>query len=137
MFQTMRVRLVLSYAGIALLVTVSLGAVLLVRLRSYYASMEQDYLFSNASAIGSLAAPMLLKPGSASPSCAPSPRPTAAFYPTARIDPQPPQPVGVAADRCVRSGLECRRGPGRWRTGVRGRARLRSMGAAREPMALC
>lgn len=61
MFRTIRVRLVLSYAGIAFLVTLALGAVLLVRLRSYYASMEQDYLFSNARAIGSLAAPMLLK----------------------------------------------------------------------------
>ncbi len=61
MFRLIRVRLMLSYAGIALLVTLSLGTVLLVRLRAYYASMEVDYLDSNAKAIGSLAAPMLIQ----------------------------------------------------------------------------
>ncbi len=61
MFRMMRVRLALSYAGIALLVTISLGAVLLALLRSYYARMELDYLYSNAKAFSSLAAPMLMK----------------------------------------------------------------------------
>lgn len=60
MFRTIRVRLMLSYAGIALLVTLSLGAVLLFRLRNYYSGMEIDYLKSNAQAIGGLAAPMLV-----------------------------------------------------------------------------
>jgi signal transduction histidine kinase len=61
MFRLIRVRLALSYAGIALLVTLSLGAVLLVRLRAYYAGMERDYLNSNAKAMSVLAAPMLMK----------------------------------------------------------------------------
>jgi signal transduction histidine kinase len=60
MVRLIRVRLALSYAGIALLVTISLGAVLLVRLHAYYAGMEQDYLFSNAKAISGMAAPMLI-----------------------------------------------------------------------------
>jgi signal transduction histidine kinase len=61
MLRTIRVRLVLSYAGIALLVTLSLGAVLLARLRAYYASMEEEYLNSNAKAISALAAPLLIQ----------------------------------------------------------------------------
>lgn len=61
MFHTVRVRLALSYAGIALLVTLSLGAVLLVRLRAYTARMERETLYSNARAISALAAPMLVK----------------------------------------------------------------------------
>jgi signal transduction histidine kinase len=55
MFRLIRVRLALSYAGIALLVTLSLGAVLLLRLHSYYADMEMTYLENNARAISSLA----------------------------------------------------------------------------------
>src|SRR5690242_3353729 len=60
MFRLIRFRLALSYAGIALLVTLSLGAVLLVRLRAYYGSMEQDYLNSNAKAFSAMAAPVLM-----------------------------------------------------------------------------
>ncbi len=61
MFHTVRVRLALSYAGIALLVTLSLGAVLLVRLRAYTARMERETLYSNARAISALASPMLVQ----------------------------------------------------------------------------
>lgn len=59
MFRLIRVRLALTYAGIALLVTLSLGAVLLVRLNTFYANMELDYLYSNARAMSALASPML------------------------------------------------------------------------------
>ncbi len=61
MFRLIRVRLALSYAGIALLVTLALGTVLLVRLRAYYAGMELDYLNSNAKAISAMAMPLLEK----------------------------------------------------------------------------
>jgi signal transduction histidine kinase len=60
MLRTLRVRMMLSYAGIALLVTLSLGAVLLFRLRAYYAGMERDYLNSNAKAISVLAVPVMV-----------------------------------------------------------------------------
>lgn len=59
MFRMIRVRLALTYAGIALLVTLSLGAVLLIRLRAYYSGMELDYLSSNAKAISVMAVPLL------------------------------------------------------------------------------
>jgi signal transduction histidine kinase len=62
MLRLIRVRLALSYAGIALLVTLSLGAVLLLRLRAYYGGMELDYLHNNARAIGGLAVPLLTDP---------------------------------------------------------------------------
>jgi len=57
---SIRWRLPLSYAAIALLAALSLGAVLLLTLRSYYTQREVDYLTRNATAIsasiGSLAA---------------------------------------------------------------------------------
>ena len=57
---SIRWRLPLSHAGIALLAALSLGAVLLLTLRSYYTQRELDYLTRNATAIsasiGSLAA---------------------------------------------------------------------------------
>jgi len=47
----MRWRLALSYAAIALLTALALGAVLLISLRGYYAQHEQNYLLGNARAI--------------------------------------------------------------------------------------
>jgi signal transduction histidine kinase len=49
---SIRWRLPLSYAAIALLATLALGAVLLLTLRGYYLRVERDYLQSNAQAIG-------------------------------------------------------------------------------------
>jgi signal transduction histidine kinase len=49
---SIRWRLPLSYAAIALLATLALGAVLLLILQGYYLRVERDYLQSNAQAIG-------------------------------------------------------------------------------------
>ena len=49
---SIRWRLPLSYAAIALLATLALGSVLLLALRGYYLRVERDYLRSNAQAIG-------------------------------------------------------------------------------------
>jgi len=51
MTQSIRWRLALSFAAIALLAALSLGAVLLTILRDYYTQREESYLFSNAVAI--------------------------------------------------------------------------------------
>ena len=51
MTQSIRWRLTLSFAAIALLAALSLGAVLLMILRDYYTQQEKSYLFSNAVAI--------------------------------------------------------------------------------------
>jgi signal transduction histidine kinase len=51
---SIRWRLPLSYAAIALLATLSLGAVLLTTLRNYYLQRELDYLMDNARAIGAV-----------------------------------------------------------------------------------
>jgi signal transduction histidine kinase len=51
MRDSIRWRLPLSYAAIALLAALALGAVLLVTLRSYYLRVEWEYLQSNAQAI--------------------------------------------------------------------------------------
>lgn len=48
MFNSIRWRLPLSYAAIALLAALSLGAVLLTTLRSYYSQQELSYLTGNA-----------------------------------------------------------------------------------------
>ena len=48
---SIRWRLPASYGVIALLAALSLGSVMLLVLRSYYASQEQDYLFGNALAL--------------------------------------------------------------------------------------
>jgi signal transduction histidine kinase len=50
--QSIRWRLALSYAAIALLAALVLGAVLLTILQSYYSQRELDYLRGNAKAIG-------------------------------------------------------------------------------------
>ena len=51
MRRSIRWELPLSYAAIALLATLALGAVLLLILRGYYLRVERDYLQSNAQAI--------------------------------------------------------------------------------------
>jgi signal transduction histidine kinase len=50
--RSIRWRLPLSYAAIALLTAFSLGTVLLTTLRNYYSQRELDYLTDNAQAIG-------------------------------------------------------------------------------------
>lgn len=52
----MRWRLPLSYAGIALLAALALGAVLLLTVRGYYTQRELDYLTGNARAIADMMA---------------------------------------------------------------------------------
>jgi len=49
---SIRWRLPLSYAAIALLATLALGSVLLLTLRGYYLRVEREYVQSNAQAIG-------------------------------------------------------------------------------------
>ena len=49
--KSIRWRLPLSYAAIALLAALSLGSVMLLVLNSYYARQERDYLLGNAQAI--------------------------------------------------------------------------------------
>lgn len=51
-FNSLRLRLPLSYAGIALIATLVLGAVLLLTLQRYYRQQELDYLSGNAQVIG-------------------------------------------------------------------------------------
>ena len=53
-FQSLRWRLPLSYALIALLAVVVLGVALLSSLRSYYDQLELDYLTGNAEVIATL-----------------------------------------------------------------------------------
>ena len=50
--RSIRWRLPLTYAGIAMLATLALGLVLLVTLRTYYRGQERDYLLRNAEALG-------------------------------------------------------------------------------------
>ena len=59
--RTIRWRLPLSYAAIALIATLALGAVLLLTLRSYYDQGERDYLQGNAQAISTLLAEWALR----------------------------------------------------------------------------
>lgn len=56
---SIRWRLPLSYAAIALLAVLSLGIVLLTTLRSYYQQQELEYLSNNAQAIGATLAPLI------------------------------------------------------------------------------
>ncbi len=58
MFRSIRSRLALSFAGIALVAAFALGAVLLAILRNYYSSLELAYLRTNAGAVGDLVAAM-------------------------------------------------------------------------------
>ena len=51
--KSIRWRLPLSYASIALLAAVLLGFVLLITLRTYYLNRERDYLVSSAEAVAS------------------------------------------------------------------------------------
>ncbi|MEW5720802.1 MAG: HAMP domain-containing protein, partial [Chloroflexota bacterium] len=53
-FRSIRWRLTLSFAGIALLAAFVLGAALLAILEDYYARMEFEYLWSNAQAISAM-----------------------------------------------------------------------------------
>jgi signal transduction histidine kinase len=59
MFRSIRRRLPLSYAAIALLAALALGAVLLLTLRGYYQRVERDFLRSNGQAIAFSLAPLL------------------------------------------------------------------------------
>ncbi|MCB0032868.1 MAG: HAMP domain-containing histidine kinase [Anaerolineales bacterium] len=56
---SIRTRLPLSYAGIALLATLALGAVLLLILQQFYRQQELDYLRGNAEAISGEVADLL------------------------------------------------------------------------------
>jgi signal transduction histidine kinase len=56
---SIRWRLPLSYAAIALLATLALGSVLLLALRGHYLRVERDYVQSNAQAIGFSLGPLL------------------------------------------------------------------------------
>jgi signal transduction histidine kinase len=51
LYKSIRLRLALSFAAIALLATLVLGAVLLAILQNYYANLELNYLRGNAKAI--------------------------------------------------------------------------------------
>lgn len=51
---SLRWRLPISYGAIALIATISLGAVLLLTLNQYYVFQERQYLFTNAQAIGTV-----------------------------------------------------------------------------------
>jgi signal transduction histidine kinase len=57
--KSVRWRLPLSYAAIALLATLALGLVLLATLRGYYRQQELDYLTNNAQAMGSSVARLM------------------------------------------------------------------------------
>ncbi len=58
-FKTIRSRLALSFAGIALVAALVLGAVLLAILRDYYRNQEINYLRGNAQSISDVVMPML------------------------------------------------------------------------------
>ncbi|NIV33527.1 MAG: hypothetical protein GWN58_29995, partial [Anaerolineae bacterium] len=59
MRRSIRWELPLSYAAIALLATLALGAVLLLTLRGYYRQLEQAYLESSALGFSYTLAPVL------------------------------------------------------------------------------
>ncbi len=59
MFNSIRSRLALSFAGIALVAAVALGAVLLAILQNYYLNQERDYLIGNAQAISKVITAMI------------------------------------------------------------------------------
>ncbi len=61
MFRSIRLRLSLSFAGIALIAALALGMVLLAILQNLYANLEIDYLRGNAQAIGEVVTAMLSK----------------------------------------------------------------------------
>ena len=59
MFKSIRRWLPISYAAIALLAALALGAVLLITLRGYYVQRELDYLTGNARAMEETAARLI------------------------------------------------------------------------------
>ena len=59
MFKSIRSRLALSFAGIALVAALALGAVLLAILRNYYLNQELDYLIGNAQAVSTVVTAMM------------------------------------------------------------------------------
>ncbi len=59
MFKSIRSRLALSFAGIALVAALALGVVLLTILRDYYSNQEAKYLRGNAESVGTVVATMM------------------------------------------------------------------------------
>jgi len=59
MFKSIRSRLSLSFAGIALIVALALGLILLAILQSYYSQLELTYLQQNAKVVSSFMTEML------------------------------------------------------------------------------
>ena len=59
LFRSIRSRLSLSFAGIALIAAVALGAVLLAILQNYYLNQERSYLIGNAQAISKVITGMI------------------------------------------------------------------------------
>ena len=59
MFQSIRVRLALSFAAIAVFAVFTLGVVLLVILQNYYSNQEQYYLRSNVWTISRIVGHMM------------------------------------------------------------------------------
>jgi len=60
MFRSIRSRLALSFAGIALVAALALGAVLLAILRNYYSNQELDYLVGNAQSASAVVTAMMV-----------------------------------------------------------------------------
>ena len=58
-FKSIRSRLALSFAGIALVAALTLGAVLLAILRDYYSSQELNYLYINAQSVSTVLSAMM------------------------------------------------------------------------------
>jgi signal transduction histidine kinase len=59
MFKSIRSRLALSFAGIALVAALALGVVLLTILRDYYSNQESKYLRGNAESVSTVVAAMM------------------------------------------------------------------------------
>src|ERR1041384_2784606 len=59
MLKSIRSRLALSFAGIALVAALALGAVLLPILRNYYSNQEFEYLLGNAQAVSKVVTAMM------------------------------------------------------------------------------
>jgi signal transduction histidine kinase len=59
MFKSIRSRLALSFAGIALVTALALGVMLLTILRNYYSNQELDYLRGNAKSVSAVVAAMM------------------------------------------------------------------------------
>src|ERR1044071_6504266 len=59
MFKSIRSRLTLSFAGIALVAALALGAVLLTILRDYYSDQELNYLHINAQSVSTVVGAMM------------------------------------------------------------------------------